>query len=440
MAQQPEIAPADLSRLVEAARMEFEARHATAGRGNELSYEDRQALCESVVHKVLREEAVRRVGGTALTPEQEAVVADAIELELFDGMDRLFALMGDATITDVIVRGNDQVLLKHVDRTDSTGARLVATDAGLESLVQRFGREQGVVERPFDFANPELSVRLDDGSRLFALGFGVSSRPVLIIRRNLFPRCDLTVLADQGYFPPSMVDYFAELVGDLEANVLICGGQSVGKSHFLRGCASAIPNDDVTVTIETDLELGLNLHPDVYPRMVIDLEARRPNMEGKGEVTCAQQVANALRCSARRIIVGEVRGGEAGPMLEALTSGGKGGMATVHANGPQEALRRLGSLARQGSPNVTWSDVMQRVSDAIHVVVHLEPAPRRAGGYVAAIHEVVGFDGEHISTEVLYEASVEEAGVTRLATGTDGPSAFNDSEPRLPRRLRGAKW
>lgn len=394
----------DLQRLIADARRDYERRRSDHERrnGNEtLGAEDICQLVEGVIAEVLEQEASRRVGHP-LTQQQDDYVAEEIRLRLIDGVIRLEALLRDPTVTDLHVKGNDSVVVKHDDLTESTAGRLVALDDDLPSLVQQLGRQFATVQRPFDFANPELSLRLHDGSRVFAVGFGVSARPYLVVRRNLFPRCTVRILADQGYFPHSMVSYFEKLVQS-QATIFVTGGQGVGKTHFIRGLASAIPRQDVVVTIETDLELGIDLFPDTYPRTVYAHEMRRANVDGKGEIGVARIVAYSLRASAHRMILGEARGPEAWEFMSALGAGAKGSMASVHASDARQALNRFADLAMRSGQTQSRGGVLRELSDVVDIVVHLERSKDRAGGYVHEIHEVVrGIDNDLIRTNLLY--------------------------------------
>jgi pilus assembly protein CpaF len=249
--------------------------------------------------------------------------------------------------------------------------------------------------------------------------------PCLTIRRFRPEGFSLRDLVDNGTVSPAAADLLAPAVA-ARASVLVSGGTGSGKTTTLNALSGAIPGDERIVTIEDAAELRLR------QRHVVRLEARPPNLEGRGEVTIRQLVRNALRMRPDRIVVGEVRGAEALDLLQAMNTGHDGSLSTVHANSPADALRRLETLALMAGVGLPHDAVREQVASAVDLVVHQSRMPdgRRS---VASIAEVVRVAGGVGTRELLAGGRVSRPRQGRLAERLDQMRA----PPRLEEAARG---
>jgi pilus assembly protein CpaF len=261
--------------------------------------------------------------------------------------------------------------------------------------------------RRVDEASPLCDARLADGSRVNVVIPPLSlSGPCLTVRRFRREGFSLRELVAGGTLPAAVAELLALCVA-ARASVLVSGGTGCGKTTTLNALSGAIPGEERIVTIEDAAELRLR------QRHVVRLEARPASLEGRGEVTIRALVRNSLRMRPDRIVVGEVRGGEALDLLQALNTGHEGSLSTVHANSPRDALRRLETLALMADVGLPHSAVRDQVAGAVELVVHQS---RRSDGsrVVESIAEVVP-EGEGASVRVLSAGGeVEQPGPGRL--------------------------
>jgi len=301
-----------------------------------------------------------------------AVLVEAVErfVARGRGLGRVTELLQRPDITEIMINGDGSIWL-------DSGGSLQRADLHLSSgdlvvLVERILQPLGLRVDPL---SPSVDARLDDGSRVNIIVPPVAiDGPTITIRRFAADTVPLS-----AFGPPALGDLLAGLVA-AGATLLVVGGTGAGKTTLLNALASTIPSSDRVITIEDTAELDL---PGDH---VVRLEARPPNREGLGEVTIRDLVRNALRMRPDRLIVGEVRGGEAFDLLLALNTGHTGSLATCHANGGLEGLRRLETLALLSGVEVPLEAVRQQMLSAVDVVVHVvrEGGERR----VAAVEEV----------------------------------------------------
>ena len=319
------------------------------------------ALAEA--RRLLVEEAPLAPATTAIA------VADALV-----GLGPLEPLLREEGVSDVLVNGADAVwverdgiLMRSDVSFDSPEALLAAVERTIAPLGLRLDR-----------ASPTVSARLPDGSRLHAAIPPVSvDGPVVAIRRFTNAVRDLAAFVAAGSMTQDQHDYLTQAVAD-RRSIVVSGATGSGKTTLLNALATLIPADERIITIEDAAELQ-------FPGHVVRLEGRPPNSEGVGAVTLAALVRTALRMRPDRIIVGEVRGVEAQDMIAAMNTGHDGSLSTVHANGPEDALWRLETLALSGGGPGEMATRRQLWS-AVDVIVHM----RRVAGHrtVSAIAEV----------------------------------------------------
>jgi pilus assembly protein CpaF len=294
------------------------------------------------------------------------------------GLGCLEPLLADPSVDEVMVNGAGAVWVEREGRIERAAAAF-GSEAELRHAIERVLAPLG---RRVDEAEPLADARLPDGSRVnVVLPPLAIDGPVLTIRR--FRRRGFTPaeLVANGTWTQPLRDLLSRAVR-ARLNLLVCGGTGSGKTTTLNALSSFAGADERIVTIEDTAELRLQ-----QPH-VVRLEARPPNIEGRGEVTIRRLVRNALRMRPDRIVVGEVRGPEALDMLGAMGSGHDGSLCTIHAGSPEEALRRLETLALMADVGLPHAAVREQVADALDLVVHQARQPD-GSRRVVAVSEVV---------------------------------------------------
>ncbi|MEN3281330.1 MAG: pilus assembly protein CpaF [Solirubrobacteraceae bacterium] len=318
---------------------------------------------------------------------REELVARVAERSF--GLGPLEPLLRDASVDEVMVNGAGSVWVERGGRVEATDVRF-GSAAELRDVIERILAPLG---RRVDEAEPLCDARLPDGSRVNVVIPPLApDGPIVTVRRFRARGLSAEDLVAAGTWEPPLRDVLARAVR-ARLSVLISGGTGSGKTTTLNALSSFVPSDERIVTIEDTLELRLR-----QPH-VVRLEARPPSVEGRGEVTIRRLVRNALRMRPDRIVVGEVRGGEALDMLAAMTTGHDGSLSTVHAGSPEEALRRLETLALMAGVGLPHAAIREQVADAIDLVVHQARLPdgkRR----VVAVAEVVRVAGGPATREL----------------------------------------
>src|SRR5437763_3549482 len=287
----------------------------------------------------------------------------------------------DPDVTEVMVNGPDQVYVERAGKVTKVGASFV-DEAHLRRIIDKI---VGQVGRRIDEANPLCDARLPDGSRVNAVISPLAiGGPFLTIRK--FSRDPFTVddLINFGSFSRTVAQFLDACVKG-RLNVIVSGGTGTGKTTALNVLSSFIPHDERIVTVEDAKEL--QLHQD----HVLSLEARPPNIEGKGEVRIRDLVRNTLRMRPDRIVAGECRGGEALDMLQAMNTGHDGSITTIHSNSPRDSLARLETMSLMAGLDLPLRVVREQISSAVQVIVFQERM-RDGSRRVTAISEVSGME------------------------------------------------
>jgi pilus assembly protein CpaF len=294
------------------------------------------------------------------------------------GLGPLEPLLADPRVDEVMANGPDAVFVEREGRLEEAEARF-SSEGELRHVIERILSPLG---RRVDEAQPLVDARLPDGSRVNVIIPPLSlDGPVLTIRRFRRRGFSPAELVEHGTLPAELMAFLGACVAGC-ATVLISGGTGSGKTTLLGALSAYIPPDERIVTVEDAAELKLQ------QRHVVRLEARPANLEGRGEVTIRALVRNALRMRPDRIVVGEVRGAEALDMIGALTTGHDGSLTTVHAGSPEEALRRLETLALMADVGLPHHAVRELIAGALDVIVHVQ-RERSGARRVAAVSEVV---------------------------------------------------
>jgi Flp pilus assembly CpaF family ATPase len=368
-----------------------------------MSPEDERQFARALISQALEEHARTEImaGQAPLNAQQEEDLAEAIHAALF-GVGRLQPLLENQLIENIDINGHDRVFLGFADGRETMGEPVAESDDELIELVQVLAAYSGLASRPFDTANPQLDLRLPDGSRLSAV-MDVTLRPAISIRRARLGKVFLADLVGNGTMSPEVGSFLAAAIG-ARKNIMIAGATNAGKTTLLRALANQIPSHERLITVERALELGLDQFPELHPN-VVALEERLPNSEGQGAISMAELVRRSLRMNPSRVIVGEVLGDEIVTMLNAMTQGNDGSLSTIHANSSLEVFNRISTYAIQSAERLPIDATHMLIAGAIDFVVFQEKRNDYATGgtmrrFVSSIREVTGVDGRVLSSEV----------------------------------------
>ena len=321
--------------------------------------------------------------------ERKQLVSDVLD-ELL-GLGPLEPLLKDPTITDILVNGHDRVFVERYGVLEASPVRF-KDEKHLLRIIQKI---VSAVGRRIDESSPMVDARLADGSRVNAVVPPLAIDGSLLSIRK-FARVPISMerLIEIGSIPLPVAEVLQAVVGS-RRNVLISGGTGSGKTTLLNAMSAYIDGRERIVTIEDSAELQLQ------QEHVVRLETRPPNIEGKGEVAQRDLVKNALRMRPDRIILGEVRAGEAFDMLQAMNTGHEGSMTTVHANTTRDALSRVEQMIGMSGIDIPARSSRAQIASAIHVVVQVA---RLADGRrkLISISELTGMEGEVITMQEIF--------------------------------------
>lgn len=323
-----------------------------------------------------------------------AIERDALAREVMDevfGFGPLEPLLQDPTVNDILVNTYNTVYVERngvLEETSVVFKDNVHLMHIIDKIVSRVGRR-------VDESSPMVDARLPDGSRVNVIVPPLAvDGPILSIRR--FGSSPLTAqdLVAKGAYTPEMLEVMDKAVR-ARLNIVVSGGTGAGKTTLLNVLSGFISERERIVTIEDSAELQLK------QRHVVRLECRPPNVEGKGAVHQRELVINALRMRPDRIVIGEVRGGEALDMLQAMNTGHDGSLTTVHANSPRDALSRIETMALMANLSLPEKALRYQISSAIHIIVQVS---RMSDGSrrVTHITEVTGTNGDVISLQDIF--------------------------------------
>lgn len=340
---------------------------------------------------------IQQVTATVLTEEGITVPARVRQQIISDVIDEIVGygpiqpLLDDPTITEIMVNGHNQVYAERNGKIFLTD-RIFRDDNHVMRIIEKIVMPLG---RRIDESVPMVDARLPDGSRINAIIPPLSVKgPALTVRK--FAREPYTVkdLINFGTLTPEMADFLRACV-IARLNIIISGGTGSGKTTTLNVLSSFVPNDERIVTIEDAAELQLQ------QEHVVRLESRPPNLEGKGEITIRMLVRNALRMRPDRITVGEVRGGEALDMLQAMNTGHDGSLSTVHTNSPRDTLSRLETMTLMAGTDLPSRAVREQIASAIHLIIH-QNRLRDGSRKITHITEIQGMEGDVITTQDIF--------------------------------------
>jgi pilus assembly protein CpaF len=368
----------------------------------------------------LAEEVLATENAPLSSNDRERLVGE-VRHELF-GLGPLEPLLADPTISDILVNSPHRVFIERRGKLEQTEVKF-KDDEHLMRVIERI---VSTVGRRIDESSPMVDARLQDGSRVNAIIPPLAlDGPVLSIRRFGAEPLRMEKLIEKEALTKDIADMF-EMCVKARLNILISGGTGAGKTTLLNALSAYIQEDQRIVTIEDSAELQLQ-----QPH-VVRLETRPPNIEGKGEVTQRDLVKNALRMRPDRIVIGEVRGGEAIDMLQAMNTGHDGSLTTVHANTPRDALTRLETMIQMTGMRLSDRAMRQQITSAISLVIQaarLSDGTRR----VTSISEVTGMEGETITMQEIFQFERKGMDKDGKVLGRFKPTGVR---PRFAERLK----
>ena len=401
---------------------ESTAQTRTAGRP--LTGDDRLLLGRAVLRRVVGDHvrSLHRAGAELWSPAQEQTYVTAVEDGVF-GYGRLQPLLEMPTVENLEIHGWDSVVVQYGDGRRERMPPVADNDEELVEAI-RFLGQNGQPSRPFDDTHPSMTLALGERFRLHAIGFGLSYRPSVVIRQHTLTDISLGELADGGLMPLE-VARFLDAAILARKSVVISGDQGAGKTTLLRALIHAIPPNERFGTLETDYELMTHLQPG--RENILALQARTGHGETAGgirvgEVTIADLMPEALRQNLSRLVVGEVRGGEAAAMFEAMQAG-TGTLSTTHSHSAESTIDRLASRVAQGGV-LTIDEAYRQIAHNIHLLVHVRLLDETWKGgvrrrYVDEIRQVTrATENGRPVTHLTYSAS---------GTGTQAPGYFPDA-------------
>lgn len=318
-------------------------------------------LNDTELEEQIEEVVIQRIGNTYCSIEQRISIVEQIYSSI-RGFGLLDTIIRDDTITEVMINGADNIFIEQNGRLFKLDKKF-ESQRRLEDIIQRI---VGLAGREVNQANPICDTRLPDGSRVNVVLPPIAlCGPTLTIRK--FSKDPMTIekLIAYGSITREIADKL-ELLVRAKYNIFISGGTGSGKTTFLNALSNYIPKEERVITIEDSAELQIK-----GVENLVSLETRNSNASGAGEITMRDLIKSSLRMRPERIVVGEVRGGEALDMLQAMNTGHDGSLSTGHANSTSDMLSRLETMVLQGAAGLPLQAIRQQIASAVDIIIHL---------------------------------------------------------------------
>lgn len=341
--------------------------------------------------------AAQKIGGAYCPIDQRVSIVEQVYSSI-RGFGLLDSIMKDDTITEVMINGPENIFIEQNGRLFKLKKQF-ESQRRLEDIIQRI---VGLAGREVNQANPICDTRLPDGSRVNVVLPPIAlCGPTVTIRK--FSKTPMTIekLIEYGSLTQEIADKLKILV-QAKYNIFISGGTGSGKTTFLNALSNYIPGDERVITIEDSAELQI-----AHIENLVSLETRNANASGAGQITIRDLIKSSLRMRPERIIVGEVRGGEALDMLQAMNTGHDGSLSTGHANSPEDMLSRLETMVLQGASGLPLEAIRQQIASAVDIIIHLSRL-RDKSRKTMEITEVVGYENGEIILNPLYVFEEDE--------------------------------
>jgi hypothetical protein len=354
-------------------------------------------LDDEVLEDTVKETVNARIGAQYCSVEQKLSIVQQVYGSI-RGFGLLNSIISDDTITEVMINGADNIFIEQ-------SGRLFKLDRGFESqkrLEDVIQRIVGLAGREVNQANPICDTTLPDGSRVNVVLPPVAlCGPTITIRKFSKEPMTMEKLIRFGSLTEEIAEKLRLLV-KARYNIVVCGGTGSGKTTFLNALSNYIPREERVITIEDTAELQITNVDNL-----VRLETRNANSTGVGAITITDLIKSSLRMRPDRIVVGEVRGGEALDMLQAMNTGHDGSLSTGHANSTQDMLSRLETMVLQGAANVPLEAIKQQIASAVDIIVHLSRLRDRSRKTME-ITEVLDYKNGEIQLNPLYVFEEDE--------------------------------
>ncbi len=389
-----------------------------------MAFEIDQDLVLRIKKIVTEELPLSQLNNEQLTAEIETIVEEQTRYQYFPiqarvnlvqqvyssirGFGILDSIISDDTITEVMINGPENIFIEKSGKLTKLNA-VFESQKRLEDVIQRI---VGMAGREVNQANPICDTHLPDGSRVNVVLPPISlCGPILTIRK--FSKTPMTIekLIEYGSITKEIADKLEVLVR-AKYNIFISGGTGSGKTTFLNALSNYIPKDERVITIEDSAELQIKGVDNL-----VSLETRNANASGAGEITIRDLIKSSLRMRPERIVVGEVRGGEALDMLQAMNTGHDGSLSTGHANSTDDMLSRLETMVLQGASGLPLEAIRQQIGSAIDIIIHLSRL-RDKSRKTMEICEVVGCKDGRIQLNPLYVFREDENSTLEKVSGS----------------------
>ena len=364
-------------------------------------------LSDEELEEKIEELVQQRLQGIYCSIDQRVSIVQQVYSSI-RGFGLLDSIISDDTITEVMINGPDNIFIEQNGRVKKLD-RHFESERRLEDVIQRI---VGLAGREVNQANPICDTRLPDGSRVNVVLPPISLKgPILTIRK--FSKTPMTIekLIEYGSITREIADKL-ELLVRAKYNIFISGGTGSGKTTFLNALSNYIPKDERIITIEDSAELQITGIDNL-----VSLETRNANASGAGQITIRDLIKSSLRMRPERIVVGEVRGGEALDMLQAMNTGHDGSLSTGHANSTEDMLSRLETMVLQGAEGLPLEAIRQQIASAVDIIIHLSRL-RDHSRKTMEITEVVGYEKGRVLLNPLYVFEEDEKSTLEKVSGS----------------------
>lgn len=363
-------------------------------------------ISDEELEERVEEIVTQKIGNLYCSIDQRVSIVQQVYSSI-RGFGLLDSIISDDSITEVMINGPDNIFIEqngHLYKLE----KKFESQRRLEDVIQRI---VGLAGREVNQANPICDTRLPDGSRVNVVLPPIAlCGPTMTIRK--FSKTPMTIekLIAYGSITQEIADKL-ELLVKAKYNIFISGGTGSGKTTFLNALSNYIPKDERVITIEDSAELQITGIDNL-----VSLETRNANASGAGQITIRDLIKSSLRMRPERIVVGEVRGGEALDMLQAMNTGHDGSLSTGHANSTQDMLSRLETMVLQGAAGLPLEAIRQQIASAVDIIIHLSRL-RDKSRKTMEITEVVGYENGNIVLNPLYVFEEDENSTLEKVSG-----------------------